>query len=159
MIVGFLPGIIHHVQHMTNIWHPVGSQMLATAPDIPSDKPPKPRGKLRFMTLTQIDGRTRSMMRVRTIMRALEVDLGGSDHLTLGQCQLCQRAAVLGAYIEDIEARWAAGETIEVSDYLAAINSQRRVLATIGLERRSRDVTPPSIEEYAKHVLDNGASP
>jgi hypothetical protein len=29
-----------------------------------------------------------------------------------------------------------------LADYLAAINSQRRVLAAIGLERRARDVMP-----------------
>ena len=44
--------------------------------------------------------------------------------------------------IESCEARWLAGETVELADYLAAINAQRRVLATIGLERRPRDVTP-----------------
>ena len=35
--------------------------------------------------------------------------------------------------------------------YLAAINSQRRVLATIGLERRKRDVTP-SLADIAAEI-------
>jgi hypothetical protein len=49
---------------------------------------------------------------------------------------------VLGAYIESCEVKWLGGEAVDLADYLAAINSQRRVLATIGLERRARDVTP-----------------
>jgi hypothetical protein len=49
---------------------------------------------------------------------------------------------VLGAFIESCEAKWLGGEAVALADYLAAINSQRRVLATIGLERRARDVTP-----------------
>ena len=32
------------------------------------------------------------------------------------------------------------GEPIELPDYLAAVNNLRRVLATIGLERKARDV-------------------
>ena len=68
---------------------------------------------------------------MRALQGAIEADLGGIDHLTLGQRQLCQRAAVLGALIEDAEARWAAGESIELGDYLAAINAQRRVFATL----------------------------
>jgi hypothetical protein len=58
-----------------------------------------------------------------------------------------QRAAVLGAFIEDCEARWIGGEPFEVGDYLPAINAQRRILETLGLERRARDVTPPSLAE------------
>ena len=69
-------------------------------------------------------------------------DLGGADRLSEGSRQLVQRAAVLGAYIENCEARWLGGEVVDLSDYLAAINAQRRVLATIGLDRRARNVTP-----------------
>jgi hypothetical protein len=123
-----------------------GVQMQAVAEQMPPEPAPKLRGKLRLMTLSAIDGRTRSMQRVRSLMAAIEADLGGSDHLTLGQRQLCQRAAVLGALIEDLEARWAAGEVIGVGDYLAAINAQRRVLATLGLQRVARDVT--DLNEY-----------
>jgi hypothetical protein len=66
------------------------------------------------------------MRRVRELMAGLESDLGGADYLTVGRRQLVQRAAVLGAIIEDHEAQWAAGEKIEVNAYLTAINAQRR---------------------------------
>jgi hypothetical protein len=91
--------------------------------------------------LGHLDGRTAAARRARELIEAIETDLGGGDRLTEGSRQLVQRAAVLGTYIESCEARWLAGETVELADYLAAINAQRRVLATIGLERRPRDVT------------------
>jgi hypothetical protein len=78
------------------------------------------------------------------------VDLGGSDRLTSGQRQLVQRAAVLGALIEDCEARWAGGATIEIGDYLSAVNVQRRVLSTLGLRRVPKDVTPTLAEYVAR---------
>ena len=71
--------------------------------------------------------------------------------LAEGARQLVQRAAVLGAFIESCEAKWLGGEAVPLADYLAAINSQRRVLATIGLERRARDVTPLR-ERLAAHA-------
>jgi hypothetical protein len=54
---------------------------------------------------------------------------------------LVQRAAVLNTFIESCEVRWLAGESIELGDYLAAINCQRRCLESIGLDRLPRDVT------------------
>ncbi len=54
-----------------------------------------------------------------------------------GARQLIQRAAILGAYIEDHEARWLAGEKIALEDYLASVKTQKRVLCALGLERRS----------------------
>jgi hypothetical protein len=43
---------------------------------------------------------------------------------------------------------------VDVAEHLAAINAQRRVLATIGLERRARDVTP-SLDRYLEeHYSD-----
>ncbi len=61
----------------------------------------------------------------------------GSDNLSEGARQLIQRAAILGAYIEDHEARWLAGEKIALEDYLASVKTQKRVLCALGLERRS----------------------
>src|SRR6476620_5012186 len=106
------------------------------------------KGKMRLLTLAAIDGRTSAAKRARQLMETIEADLGGADRLSEGSRQLVQRAAVLGTYIENCEAMWLAGETVELGDYLAAINSQRRVLATIGLERRTRDVSELSLSDY-----------
>lgn len=104
-----------------------------------------------MLTLGDLDGRTAAARRARELIDAIEADLGGSDRLSEGSRQLVQRAAVLGAFIENCEARWLGGAAVELVDYLAAINSQRRVLSTLGLERRMRDATPTIAEIAARH--------
>jgi hypothetical protein len=124
-----------------------------------ADPTQKATGKLRLLTLTlgHLDGRTAAARRVRELIEAIELDLGGGDRLSEGSRQLVQRAAVLGTFIESCEVQWLGGEAVDLADYLAAINSQRRVLATIGLERRARNVTP-SVAEYVATAADEEAS-
>jgi len=111
----------------------------------------KPRiarhGYVRFLSMRDLDGRSRAAMRCRELVAALEADLGGAARLSTSQRQLIQRAAVLATQLEDFEVRYALGEAVELPDYLAAINVQRRLLVSLGLERRARDVTP-SLREY-----------
>lgn len=97
---------------------------------------------------------TGSGWRARGLIANIESDLGRSDHLSTGQRQLVQRAAVLGALCESYEASWITGEPVVIEAYRAGINTQRRVLATLGLERRSRDVTP-SLDQYLNAIVSN----
>ena len=60
-----------------------------------------------------------------------------------------QHAGVLGAVIEHQEVMWLAGEKIDETALLAAVNCQRRLLETVGLQRRAREVTP-SIASYSR---------
>jgi hypothetical protein len=104
------------------------------------------------MSLDRLDGRTIACRRARELVSSIQADLGGIDQLSEGSRQLVRRAAVLGVYIENCEAQWLAGQEVALGDYLSAINSQRRVLTTIGLERRARDVTTPTLEEIADEI-------
>ena len=81
------------------------------------------------------------MLPASALRSRLESDLGGSDRLTEGQRQF-GTTAMLGAMLEDLEARWLTGASLELAEYCAAVNVQRRVLATIGLSRIARDATP-----------------
>ncbi len=119
------------------------------------DPASKAVGKMRLLTLGHLDGRTAAARRARELIEAIEADLGGGDRLSEGSRQLVQRAAVLGTFIESCEAQWLSGEQVDLAEYLAAINSQRRVLATIGLERRARDLTT-SVAEYVAGIADDG---
>jgi hypothetical protein len=106
----------------------------------------KPRiartGYTRFLTLKDFDGRSRAALRVKELMAALESDLGGTDYLTQAQKMLVTRAAMLAVQAEDYEARFMLGEPHEVDLHLATVNNLRRLLITLGLERRARNVTP-----------------
>src|SRR6266705_1575252 len=125
----------------------------------------KPRmmklGYIRFLSIRSLDGRTRAAQRTKALVKALESDLGGADQLSEGERQLVQRAAPLGALIEDFEVRWSIGEPIELSDYIVAVNAQRRLLMSLGLERRQRNITP-DVKTYladaaARHAAQEAA--
>jgi hypothetical protein len=105
--------------------------------------------KSRLRTLDDLDQRTASARRARELVDGLTEDLGGRTVITVAVRQLIQRAAILGAFLADIETRWLQGEAIAADDYFVAINAQRRVLASLGLKRIARDVTP-TVSEYIK---------
>jgi len=90
----------------------------------------------RLLTLDHLDGRTLAVRRVRELEGALIADLGGDP--SAAQRALVRRASVLSAVLEDREARWASGEGLDLEGYNAGTNALRRLLATLGLERRAR---------------------
>ncbi len=103
---------------------------------------PKGSGKARLLTLADLDRRTRAYQATERLLGELLADMGGAEFVSAGRRKTAQRAAVHGAMIDDMEARWMLGEPVDVTEYLAASNAQRRLLTTLGLERRARDVTP-----------------
>lgn len=105
--------------------------------------------KLRYQTFDDLDLRTVAARRAQDIVTRLVEDLGGPSNVSTAERQLVQHAAVLAAYIEDQEVRFISGHKIEVQDLLAAVNTQRRLLVTVGLQRRSKDVTP-TLAEYIR---------
>ncbi len=108
------------------------------------------QGRARLLTLDHLDQRTAAARAARTLVDHLTSDLGGNDQLSAGERELVKRAALCGAIVADFEARWVAGQLVELGEYLAAVNVQRRVLATLGLRRRARDVTPPDPLQYGE---------
>lgn len=101
-------------------------------------------GATRLVTLDELDGRTVACKEARRLIRTLTDELRDP---TPGQQQYITRAALLGAMAADFETRWVAGQKINIGDYLATVNTQRRVLETLGVERHSKDVTP-NLDQY-----------
>jgi hypothetical protein len=91
------------------------------------------RGKAKLLDLSNLDQRTAACKAARALIDALTASLGGADMLSAGERQLVERAALLSALIRDYETRWVAGERIAMSDYLASVNTLRRVLVSLGL--------------------------
>ena len=111
--------------------------------DAPVKRKRRPRNppKQRFLTLDALDERTSAYTATVKLIDTLATDMGGHDQMSEGERQLVTRAALLGAIVADFETKWVAGQQIPLSEYLSAVNVQRRVLATLGLERRQKDVT------------------
>jgi hypothetical protein len=106
------------------------------------DVPRTRGGKVRLRSLDDLDCRTSAARRARDLVSGLEADLGGTEALSTGQREIIKRAAMSGAVCEDLECKWLEGQKIDIGDYALLANSQRRLLATVGLERRAKDISP-----------------
>jgi len=101
--------------------------------------------------LDRLDKRTAAAQRALALVRSFTASLGGAERLSEGARQLVQRCAVLGTFIEACEVRWLQGQPIELLDYLAAVNAQRRIIEDLGAAaRQARDITDLTPLEYAK---------
>ena len=100
-------------------------------------------GKVRPLSLADIDRRTAAYRNSERLLSEILSDLGGEKTVSTAQRELAGRAAVLAALIGDQEARALQGDpTFDLGAYLMSLNAHRRLLATIGLERRARPVVP-----------------
>jgi hypothetical protein len=99
--------------------------------------PPSPKRRLK--ALSDLDRRTRAGKAAIALRDAIIQDLGGEERLSAMERAIVQNIAVLGAALDDIAARYLAGEyeSLEMSQYATLANAQRRLLADLGLERRS----------------------
>jgi hypothetical protein len=115
------------------------------------------QGKARLLTLDHLDARTAAFKEARSLIISLTNDMGGEDRLSAGERQLVTRAAMTGAIVADFEARWVSGEPVALAEYLSAVNVQRRVLATLGLERRPREIEPTLAQYLASRDASDAA--
>lgn len=112
--------------------------------------PLKPEARTRVgngsVVLQGVDGRSVVFRRYREILAALVSDMGGDP--SEAQQQIARRAASLAIWCEEQDTAAANGTPIDVAKYTTASNTLRRLLESLGLERRQRNVTP-TIAEYA----------
>ena len=98
--------------------------------------------KARLRTLDDLDRRTKAAQATFELRDSIATDLGGIERLSAMQRELVDGAALLGAMIKDLGANYLSGDPIDLSEFMALTNAQRRLLADIGLERKARDITP-----------------
>jgi hypothetical protein len=99
--------------------------------------------------LPNVDGRSLIARRYRDIASAILVDQGGNDRCSESRKQLIRRFAAAAVLAEQMEAKLANGEAIDVPQHALLCSSLVRLAQRIGLERRSRTVVP-SVEEYLR---------
>lgn len=88
------------------------------------------------------DGNSPWYRRMKDIAQAHVYDLGGPECLSQAQISLCRRAAVLECELERIEGQLSLGVEADLDAYNRISGGLRRILETIGLKRRPRDITP-----------------
>jgi hypothetical protein len=106
--------------------------------------------------LADADHRTAWMRRLRDLIQSHIFDLGGDDYVSDSEQRLVRRAAMLTIQLEMMDSRFATNDgeasRVDLETYQRCSNSLRRLLESLGLQRRSRDVSPPSVAEYIAHI-------
>jgi hypothetical protein len=102
--------------------------------------------------LPGVDGRSAWIRRCKDVIEAHLSDLGGEDNTSAAERSIIRRASVMTVELERMEAAFAvAGEAKpeQLDLYQRTAANLRRLLESIGLQRRTKDVTPPDPLEYA----------
>lgn len=100
--------------------------------------------------LSGVDGRSLWVRRFKDIFGSHVADLGGADNCSAAEASIVRRAATLSVELERLERQFAlAGEASaeDIDLYARVASNLRRLLEAVGLQRRSRDVTP-NLREY-----------
>jgi hypothetical protein len=107
--------------------------------------------KAKLATLDQLDGRTIAAKQAREVISSIEADLGGRDSISTARRAIIENAAVLGAVVQDMGAKWISGEQIDLNLYSTLSNTRRRLLESVGLDFRAKDITA-SIDQIAAEI-------
>src|SRR5262245_10514021 len=81
-------------------------------------------------------------------------DLGGMDNTSAAERSIIRRASVMTVELERMERAFAlAGEASaeDLDIYARVAGNLRRLLESVGLQRRARDISPPSVAAYLEH--------
>ena len=116
--------------------------------------PYKPEARSRITnggkTLPGIDGRSGIARRYRDIANQIVADQGGRDMCSESRRQLIRRFAAAAVLAEQMEARLANGEEIDISEHALLTSTMVRVAQRIGVDRIPRDVSSPSLADILR---------
>lgn len=104
--------------------------------------------------LPNVDLRSIAARRFTDITSQVIIDQGGESRLSEAKLQQIRRFAGASAMAEDMEARFARGEQIDISEYTALISASCRLSSQIGLTRAMKQV--PSLDDYLKAKVIDG---
>ena len=110
--------------------------------------------------LPGIDGRSTWVRRIKDLLAAHIADLGGEDNVSEAEYALVRRVVTLIVELERREATFAQAGSVDddaLAIYQTTVNTLRRTLETLGLQRRARDVTLPSLREYLAKPQEEAA--
>jgi hypothetical protein len=84
--------------------------------------------------------------RYRDIVAGHIGDLGGRAMLSEAEISLIKRVSTLELECEQAEGKLSMGQEIDLDLYQRMLNTLRRALETLGVERRAKTVTPDGVE-------------
>src|SRR5262249_6932006 len=103
------------------------------------------------------DHRCQWARRLRDLIADHTSDLGGPGAISQAEKLLIRRAAMLALQLELQEQRFALNEdglagSKAIETYQRCTNTLRRTLEYLGPQRRQRDVSPPTLEQYQRRL-------
>jgi hypothetical protein len=106
-------------------------------------RPSKQRSRLSNGTklLPDLDGRSAMARRFKDICAAVLIDQGGADQCSESRLQLIRRFSATAVLAEQMEARLANGEEINIAEHGLLCSTLVRIAQRIGLNRALRDVS------------------
>lgn len=140
-----------------------GMELAAHKPeDYGRQTPRKPTARARVSNgrdvLPNVDGRSLIARRYRDVLNAIIVDQGGIDQCSESRLQLIRRFAAAACIAEQLEARLANGEQIDIAEHATLASTLVRLAARIGIDRVPRDVGGMSLLEARRLDLARQAT-
>jgi hypothetical protein len=107
------------------------------------------------------DGRGAWTRRWKDIVELHVTDAGGRDHMSEAMLSLCRRAATLEIQLEQLERCMSEGDDVDIEIYGRIASHLRRILETLGVERKARPVNDGStvLSDYFSRPPPKGAAP
>ena len=114
-------------------------------------KPRRLPRKRRDGAIARLDGRAPEVRLIRDGVVAIVEDRGGDDQVSFLARRAAHRVMHLDALLMRDEAAMAAGQTVDVAEYLTGATAWLRYAQALGLHRIARRV--PSLQQYiaSKH--------
>jgi hypothetical protein len=138
-------------------WNPTMEAAQISPADRPANAPPRDPQRSRITNgsalLPGVDNRSAWVRRCKDVIESHLSDLGGEDNTSAAERSIIRRASVMTVELERMEAVFAvAGEAKpeQLDLYQRTAANLRRLLESIGLQRRPRDVTPDPLEYAAR---------
>jgi hypothetical protein len=127
-------------------------------PESLAHAPRKPTARSRISNghdlLPNIDGRSATARRYRDIASQILNDQGGEARCSESRLQLIRRFAAAAVLAENLEAKLAGGENIDVTQHALLCSTLTRLATRIGIDRIPRDLTPTLNEYLAARALE-----
>jgi hypothetical protein len=108
--------------------------------------PPERAGKVRLVSMSDMDRRTKAAQTAVATKSAIMADLGGEDQPSTLERIMVENAAMSAAVLRDAHVRWMQGKPVPVSELDTLENTFNRTAQALGLSRRTKDAM--TIDHY-----------
>nr|WMC95377.1 hypothetical protein RAR13_18605 [Aminobacter aminovorans] len=88
------------------------------------------------------DGNSPWARRWRDLVALHADDIGGAETLSEAQMSLCKRVATIEVELEQMDGKLSMGQSVDLDAYTRASGHLRRILDSLGIARKQKDVTP-----------------